>query len=73
MDAKVGDHIVIESERVGQPGREGVVLEVLSPETSIHYRVRWADGHESIFYPGPAGVNIPPGGKAAEPPRTARK
>ena len=47
MEAKVGDRIAVESERVGQAAREGVVLEVLSPGDAAHYRVRWADGHET--------------------------
>ena len=34
--------------------RRGEILETLGPRTSPHYRVRWDDGHESIFSPGPA-------------------
>ena len=63
MDIRAGDRVVIESKREGRPGREGVVLEVLSPETSIHYRVRWLDGYESILCPGAGdGVRIIPHG-----------
>jgi len=50
MEAKVGDRIVVESERVGLPTRVGKVLEVLSPGPAVHYRVRWADDHETVFF-----------------------
>ena len=58
MQAKVGDRIAVESERVGQAAREGVVLEVLSPGDAAHYRVRWADGHESVFFPSAGNLRV---------------
>jgi uncharacterized protein DUF1918 len=51
MEAQVGDRIFIESRKVGDARRSGEVVEVLSGPGSDHYRVRWHDGHESIFYP----------------------
>jgi hypothetical protein len=51
MTARVGDRIVVESERVGQADREGVILEVLEASYGIRYRVRWDDGHESTIRP----------------------
>ncbi len=48
----------MESERVGQPMREGVVLQVLSPGHDVHYRVQWADGHETIFFPSAGNVSV---------------
>ena len=51
MVVKVGDRIVVESERAGTPAREGEILEVCQTSTGIHYRVRWDDGHESTFWP----------------------
>ena len=50
MEAKVGDRIAVESERVGLSPRVGKVLEVLSPGPGVHYRVRWADDHETVFF-----------------------
>jgi uncharacterized protein DUF1918 len=50
VHANTGDRIVVESAHVGQPRREGEVLEVVSGERE-HYRVRWDDGHESIYFP----------------------
>lgn len=58
IEGKVGDRLVIDSERVGHPGREGVILEVLRGIGGAHYRVRWNDGHESTYYPGGSGYRI---------------
>jgi Domain of unknown function (DUF1918) len=49
--AEVGDHLVVESEEVGERAREGEVLEVLGAGETMHYLVRWEDGHSSIIYP----------------------
>jgi hypothetical protein len=54
MKAHVGDRIAVESERVAQPPRRGVVEEVIQEEPQ-RLRVRWDDGHETIFAPA-AGV-----------------
>ena len=46
-----GDLIVIDSPQVGSPPREGEVLEVIHGEVSVSYRVRWADGHQTLIAP----------------------
>jgi Domain of unknown function (DUF1918) len=52
VHANTGDRIVVESAHVGQPRREGEVLEVVPGDGDReHYRVRWDDGHESIYFP----------------------
>jgi uncharacterized protein DUF1918 len=48
---KVGDEVIEESERVGHKGRTGEVLQVLGSGDGIHYRVRWEDGRETVFFP----------------------
>jgi hypothetical protein len=53
MHAKTGDHIVIETAKLDARRRHGDVLEVLGDQDNEHYRVRWDDGHESIYFPGP--------------------
>lgn len=53
MRANVGDHIVVPGNKVGQPERTGEVIEVRGPDGGSPYLVRWADGHEALFYPGP--------------------
>jgi hypothetical protein len=54
MKAHIGDRIAVESERLTQPPRRGVVEEVIQEEPQ-RLRVRWDDGHETIFSPA-AGV-----------------
>ena len=51
MSAKVGDRIVIESQKVGTPPRQGDILELIEASYGIRYRVRWDDGHESTIRP----------------------
>jgi hypothetical protein len=65
MTGMVGDRIIVESETVGQPTREGEILEVIEGEIGLRYRVRWADGHESIFTPSGGSARIVPRAKAA--------
>ena len=52
MQAKVGDHLLVEGHKVGQPRRDGEVLEVRGADGQPPYVVRWADGHEGLVYPG---------------------
>jgi hypothetical protein len=49
--AEVGDVIVIGGHRLGESRRTGEILEVLGEPDHEHYRVRWEDGRETIFYP----------------------
>lgn len=58
MQAKAGNHIVVESETVGTPTRQGEVLEVIEGEVGVRYRVRWEDGHESTFTPSAGSVRV---------------
>ena len=54
MQATVGDRIVVRSTHVGEPDREGEILEVHGSDGGPPYVVRWsADGHEGLFFPGP--------------------
>jgi hypothetical protein len=48
---------VVESERVTQPPRRGVVEEVIA-EAPPRLRVRWDDGHTSVFAPAAGVVRI---------------
>ncbi|HYN49251.1 MAG TPA: DUF1918 domain-containing protein [Candidatus Nanopelagicales bacterium] len=58
MTARVGDRIVVESEKVGQAAREGEILEVIEASYGIRYRVRWEDGHESTIRPSAGSARI---------------
>jgi hypothetical protein len=53
VHAAVGDTIAVPGQHVGEAGRRGEVIEVRGPEGRPPYKVRWADGHEAICYPGP--------------------
>jgi hypothetical protein len=65
MELKAGDRIVVESESTERPPRKGVIEEVVSPHPTPRYRIRWDDGHESIYTPA-AGALRP-----AEPSKSA--
>ena len=49
--AAVGDLILIEGHHVGEARRRGEILEILGTAGHTHYRVRWEDDHETLFYP----------------------
>jgi hypothetical protein len=54
MRASVGDRMVIKGHTLGEPERDGEILEVKGPDGGPPYVVRWSDtGHEVLFYPGP--------------------
>jgi len=58
VEARVGDRVILESERIGHQAREGEILEVLGAGEGVHYRVRWEDGHESTFFPSGGSITI---------------
>jgi Domain of unknown function (DUF1918) len=51
MVFKVGKRVVAESESIARRPRSGVIEEVLRGDPSPRYRIRWDDGHESIYTP----------------------
>jgi len=57
MKAHAGDRIVVESERVTQPPRTGVVEEVIA-EDPPRLRIRWDDGHTSVVAPEAGVVTV---------------
>jgi hypothetical protein len=57
VKGRAGDRIVAESERVTQPGREGVIEEVLQEEPP-RYLVRWDDGRTSSIAPAAGAARI---------------
>lgn len=60
MIGKTGDRIILESEKVGKPVREGEILEVFESPSGVNYRIRWDDGHESEFRPSAGSARIVP-------------
>jgi Ala-tRNA(Pro) deacylase len=47
-----GDVVEVAGHRVGETTRRGEILEIMGSPERPHYRVRWHDGHESVFFPG---------------------
>lgn len=53
IQAKPGDIVVVHGHTTGDRGRTGVILEVLDAGSDHeHYRVRWDEEHESLYWPG---------------------
>ncbi len=53
----VGERVEAETESVDRPPRRGVIEEVLREEPSPRYRIRWDDGHESIYTPADGALH----------------
>jgi len=54
MKAKVGDRLVVKGHHVGEPDRDGEILEVRGPDGTPPFVVRWnEDGHIGLVFPGP--------------------
>ncbi len=51
MEFKTGDRVLLEAESTERKPRRGEVLEVLGAAGRKRYRIRWDDGHESIYTP----------------------
>jgi hypothetical protein len=61
VQGQVADRLIVQGTH-GQGPRTGEIIEVVAGHDAVRYRVRWADGHESVFSPGP-GVTIDPGAR----------
>jgi hypothetical protein len=57
MELKKGDRVVAEAESTDRPARKGVIQEVLRSNSSFRYRIRWNDGHESIWTPAAGALH----------------
>jgi hypothetical protein len=58
MTCSVGDRVVAESESTERPPRRGEVLEVIRDEPHPRYRIRWEDGHETIYTPAAGALRV---------------
>jgi hypothetical protein len=65
MEFKAGDRVEVESESTERPPRTGVIEEVLQGSPSPRYRIKWDDGHESIYLPAAGAL------RQAEPAKRA--
>ncbi|WP_309068017.1 DUF1918 domain-containing protein [Microbacterium sp.] len=59
MHAEFGDHLVVEGSTAEAHRRQAVVLEARGEGGGPPYLVRWADGHESLVFPGPDAHIVP--------------
>lgn len=64
MNGRIGDRLRVHGNVVGQPDRDGEIIEVHGEDGGPPYLVRFEDGHESLVSPGPDAV-IEPAGRAA--------
>ena len=46
-----GDRVLAEVESTERAARRGVIEEVIHGDPQPRYRIRWDDGHESIYTP----------------------
>ncbi len=53
MKASVGDRIVVRGRTVDEKSRDGEIIEVRGPDGDPPWLIRWDDGHEGLFFPGP--------------------
>jgi hypothetical protein len=51
MALKAGTRVVVESESTERSSRSGVIEEVVRDDPHPRYRIRWDDGHESVYTP----------------------
>jgi Domain of unknown function (DUF1918) len=57
VHAKIGDSVIVETERASQTARHGVIEEILQ-EQPPRFRVQWDDGHESILTPAAGALRV---------------
>jgi hypothetical protein len=57
MKLEVGNRVKVESESTERAPRTGVIEEVIGDARSPRYRIRWDDGHETIYTPAAGGVS----------------
>jgi hypothetical protein len=73
MAFEVGKRVVAESESTGRRPRSGVVDEVLRGDPSPRYRIRWDDGHESIYTPANSALRAEPRPKRPRQPSAGKR
>ena len=58
MAVKQRERIVIDSDKAGQPAREGEILEIIEASYGTRYRVAWDNGHETTIRPAAGSAHI---------------
>jgi hypothetical protein len=62
MKASIGDQLHLHSNVVGARDKIATIMEIRGANGSPPYLVRFADGHETLIYPGADCVVEPAGG-----------
>ena len=60
MPLAVGSRVEVEARSTESPGRRGVIEEVLRDDPHPRYRIRWDDGHESVYSPADGALHRAP-------------
>jgi Domain of unknown function (DUF1918) len=60
-----GDCVVAEAESTERVPRYGVIEEVVRDEPHPRYRIRWNDGHESIYTPADGALRRDESGRSS--------
>ena len=58
MELMVGERITFVAESTERSTRNGVIEEVVSEPPAPRYRIRWDDGHESIYAPAAGAIGL---------------
>ncbi|PZG22241.1 DUF1918 domain-containing protein [Nonomuraea aridisoli] len=58
MKATVGDRLLVHGNTVGERDRTGVITEVMGPDGTPPYTVRFDDGHTVLVFPGPDALVV---------------
>lgn len=59
--ANKGDRISVDSQKAGEPARQGTIVDVIEHDYGTSYQVAWDDGHTSTFRPTAGTVHpVPP-------------
>jgi len=62
---QVGDKVEEQARSTERATRRGVIDEIVHGDPSPRYRIRWDDGHESVYTPAAGGLHkLPPDEKA---------
>jgi hypothetical protein len=72
MAFEVGTAVLTQAGSTSRAARAGVIEEVLRGEPSPRYRVRWEDGHESVYTPASGALKAAPRRRRTAAPRASR-
>lgn len=65
MALLVGDKVEQQARSTERVTRRGVIEEIVHGDPSPRYRIRWEDGHESVYTPASGGLHKLPKDKRA--------